>query len=332
MLSTLRFILFTVFCLVLIFSAVLFTILNMYKPAVRAYLNGEFVGYFSSEQQFDEVYNDLVTEKQSIDPNVKVYLENEPSFEQSYIRESVLSEQNIYTNLRAKIKTEFTIYDVAVDGKVEMTFNTQDEANKYSEDLKQKVAKLKVEVKSEKVEQLGEMTTLERADNILNDIVDRNKPVYTPKTTITTKKAATTSTNATASANIANQASIQGGIWPTVSHYISSYYGWRWGTIHSGTDIAGKSGDPIYAYKSGLVTFAGWGGDYGNLVKVDHGNGISTWYGHCSKLLVAAGTEVAQGQTIALMGTTGNSTGNHLHFEVRINGVHVNSLPYIQGK
>lgn len=331
MLSTLRFILFTVFCLVLIFSAVLFTVLNMYKPAVRAYLNGEFVGYFSSEQQFDEVYNDLVTEKQSIDPNVKVYLENEPSFEQSYIRESVLSEQNIYTNLRAKVKTEFTIYDVAVNDKVEMTFNTQDEANKYSENLKKEVSKLKVDVKSEKVEQLGEMTTLERADNILKDIVDRNKPVYTPKATVTTKKTATT-TNATASANIANQASIQGGIWPTTSHYVSSYYGWRWGTIHSGTDIAGKAGDAIYAYKSGLVTFSGWGGDYGYLLKVDHGNGLSTWYGHCSKLLVSAGAEISQGQTIALMGSTGNSTGNHLHFEVRINGVHVNSFPYIQGK
>ncbi len=334
MLSTLRFILLTVFCLVLIFSAVLFTILNLYKPIAKAYINGEFIGYFASEQQFDEVYNDLVTEKQKIDPNVKVYLENEPTFETSYIMDSLLSDQNIYTNLRAKIKTEYTIFDVAVNGETKMTFNTQDEANKYSENLKKEVAKLTVEVKSEKVAELGEMTSLDRADSILKDIVDRNKPVVSVKKAATTyvNKSVNTTTSASASDSIANTAAMQGGVWPTITHYISSYYGWRWGTIHTGIDLAGKANDPIYAYKSGLVIFAGWVKDYGNMIKIDHGNGFSTWYAHCNKLLVSAGTEVTEGQTIALMGSTGNSTGNHLHFEVRINGVHVNSLPYIEGK
>ena len=78
-LSTLRFIFFTVLTLALIFSAVVVTVLNTYKPAVKAYLDGKFIGYFTNEQQFDEVYNDLVAEKQSIDPNVKVYLEREDS-------------------------------------------------------------------------------------------------------------------------------------------------------------------------------------------------------------------------------------------------------------
>ena len=113
-LSTLKFILFTVVSILMIFSAVYFTVLNTYKPAVKAYINGEFIGYFSNEQQFDEVYNDLVTEKQNIDENVKVYLESEPTFEQSYIRDSLLEEQNVYTNLRAEIKTEYTIYEVKV--------------------------------------------------------------------------------------------------------------------------------------------------------------------------------------------------------------------------
>ena len=101
-LSTIRFIFFTVFTIALIFSAVLVTVLNTYKPAVKAYLNGKFIGYFSDEQQFDEVYNDLVTEKQSIDPNVKVYLDYEPTFETSYVRDSVIADQNVYTNLRAE--------------------------------------------------------------------------------------------------------------------------------------------------------------------------------------------------------------------------------------
>ena len=133
MLSTLRFLIFSIISLVLIFSAVMFTLLNAYNPVVKAYINGECIGYFASEQQFDEVYNQLVTEKQNIDPNVKTYLESEPTFETSYVKNSLLSEQNVYTNLRAKIKTEHTIYTVAVDGEKKMTFSSKDDADKYSE-------------------------------------------------------------------------------------------------------------------------------------------------------------------------------------------------------
>ena len=325
-LGTLRFVIFTILSFILICSAVVITVLNHYKPAVKTYINGEFIGYFSSPQQFDEVYNDLVIEKQNIDQNVKVYLETEPTFETSYIRESLLSQQNVYTNLRDNIKTEFVIYKVLVNNEEKMTFNAQDDANKYVEDLKSEVSKLNVQIKEEKVSELGELNKVEKADAILKDIIDRNKPI---KQNTTTSKGST-STTEKASAAIADAALSQGGIWPTVSHYISSPYGWRWGTIHTGTDIAGKGGDPIYAWKDGLVTYSGWSGSYGYIVKVDHGNGISTWYAHCRKLLVTAGQEVSQGETIALMGSTGFSTGNHLHFEVRINGVHVNSYLYIK--
>ncbi len=328
--STLRFAFFTIFTLMLVFSAVLITVLNTYKKVVKAYINGEFIGYFSSERQFEEVYNDLVTEKSNTDSTVKVYLENEPTFEISYIRDSLLQKQDIYSNLRANIKTEYVIYKVVVNGETKMTFSTQDDANKYSESIKKEVSKLDTKVVEEKVEQVGEITSIEMADSISKDIIDKNKPVEVKKPTTT--KRTSTSTTKTASAQVANSAAMQGGIWPTVAHYISSPYGWRWGTIHTGTDIAGKYGDPIYAYKDGLVVYSGWAGSYGNLVKVDHGNGFATWYAHCSKLLVTAGQEVKQGQTISLMGSTGFSTGNHVHFEVRINGVHVNSYPYIAGK
>ena len=334
-LSTLRFIFLTMGCLVLIFCAVAITVLNEYKPVVKTYINGEFIGYFSSPQQFDEVYNDLVAEKQNIDPNVKVYLESEPTFETSYIRSNLLAEQNVYTNLRAEIKTEYTIYKVMVDGEEKMTFNTQDDANKYAENLKKEVAKLNTEVKLEKVEELGEMTTIERADSILKDIVDRNKPVETPKVNVVkrTNYAQNTYYNSGASTEVANTALSQGGVWPTNLRQISSSFGYR-GDYHTGIDITGSGaiGHPIYAYKTGVVTFAGYSSSYGNYIKVDHGNGLATWYAHCSKLLVTAGQEVTQGQTIALVGSTGWVTGPHLHFEVRINGVPVNPYPYIAGK
>lgn len=327
MLSTLRFIFFTVLTIGLIFSAVLVTVLNTYKPAVKAYLNGKFVGYFSDEQQFDEVYNDLVTEKQSIDPNVKVYLDYEPTFETSYIKDSVVADQNVYTNLRAEIKTEYTIYNVAVDGETKMTFNTQDDANKYAESLKSEVSKLKTEVNVEKVAELGEMTSIERADSILKDIVDRNKPVETPKVTYNTN-----SSNVTTAATIgATQVAATGeGVWPTVNRRINcAYMGY---SGHTGIDLGGAVGTAIYAYRSGTVTFAGWGTGYGLHVKIDHGDGMSTYYAHCSELLVSAGQQVSEGQMIAKIGLTGYTTGPHLHFEIRFNGVPTNPYPYIAGK
>lgn len=332
MLGTLRFIFFTILTLVLIFSAVLVTVLNTYKPTVKAYIEGKFVGYFSSEQQFDEVYNDLVTEKQNIDSNVKVYLESEPTFETSYTRDSLIAKQNVYTNLRAEMKTEYTVYQVAVDGENKMKFDTQDEADKYADNLKTEVSKLNVEVKEEKVEDKGEITTVERADSILKDIVDRNKPVETPTATVSKTTNTTSTSNVTTAATI-GATSVQatgGGVWPTVNRRINCQYMGYSG--HTGIDLGGAVGTAIYAYKSGTVTFAGWGSGYGLHVKIDHGNGITTYYAHCSELFVSVGQQVSEGQMIAKIGMTGYTTGPHLHFEVRINGVPVNPYPYIAGK
>lgn len=327
MLSTLRFLFFTIVTLALIFCAVVITILNTYKPAVKTYINGRFIGYFSNEQQFDEVYNDLVTEKQNIDPNVKVYLESEPSFETSYIRDSLLSEQNIYTNLRAEIKTEYTIYNVAVDGENKMTFSTEDEANKYAESLKAEVESLDTEVNMEKVSELGETTTIERADAILKDIVDRNKPIEIP---VVEETPAYTPVTTTYSGDI-NVIATGDGVWPTVNRRINCGYGEYYG--HKGIDLGGPAGNPIYAYRTGTVIFAGWDATgYGNCIKINHGDGMITLYAHCSALYVTAGQVVSEGETIAAVGETGWATGPHLHFEVKLNGISVNPYPYIAGK
>ena len=329
MLGTLRFIFFTILALVLIFSAVLITVLNTYKPTVKAYIDGKFVGYFSSEQQFDEVYNDLVTEKQNIDSNVKVYLESEPTFETSYTRDSLIAKQNVYTNLRSEMKTEYTVYEVAVDGENKMKFDTKDDADRYAENLKAEVSKLNVEVKEEKLEDKGEITTVERADNILKDIVDRNKPVETPKATVSSKNTTNNSNQIQTAATI-GATSVQatgGGVWPTVNRRINCQYMGYSG--HTGIDLGGAVGTAIYAYKTGTVTFAGWGSGYGLHVKIDHGNGMTTYYAHCSELFVSVGQQVTEGQMIAKIGMTGYTTGPHLHFEVRFNGVPTNPYPYI---
>ena len=119
-----------------------------------------------------------------------------------------------------------------------------------------------------------------------------------------------------------------GLIWP-VDGIVVSGFGMRWGRMHEGIDIAALAGTPIRAAVAGTVIHAGWLGGYGNLVVVDHGNGLATAYAHASSILVGVGQQVSQGETVSLVGTTGHSTGPHLHFEVRINGVAVDPLLYL---
>lgn len=116
-------------------------------------------------------------------------------------------------------------------------------------------------------------------------------------------------------------------LWPVLSQRITQYYGLN----HTGLDIGDKTGNPIYAAESGKVEAAAWNaGGYGYYVIINHGNGLKTLYGHSSKLLVKAGDTVTRGETIALVGSTGRSTGPHLHFEVRINDSRTNPLNYIK--
>jgi murein DD-endopeptidase MepM/ murein hydrolase activator NlpD len=122
--------------------------------------------------------------------------------------------------------------------------------------------------------------------------------------------------------------SAAGFIWP-VNGTVVSGFGMRWGRLHEGIDITASTGTPIWAAAAGTVIHAGWLGGYGNLVVVDHGDGLATAYAHASSILVSVGQSVAQGETIALVGSTGDSSGPHLHFEVRVNGVAVDPLFYL---
>jgi len=123
--------------------------------------------------------------------------------------------------------------------------------------------------------------------------------------------------------------------WPvsSYSHYITQYFGWitRW-YKHTGIDLDRRNGTDIFAADRGTVVAAkyGWGGGYGNHIIIDHGNGFQTLYAHLSRILVNVGDDVEQGQRIAIMGTTGYSSGVHLHFEIRQDGKAVNPLAYLR--
>ena len=118
-------------------------------------------------------------------------------------------------------------------------------------------------------------------------------------------------------------------IWPTYSYTITSRFGQRWGRLHGGVDIGVSSGTTVMASSSGRVVSAGWNGDYGYCILLQHPDGRQTRYAHLNKVLVSAGESVSQGQKIGLSGNTGRSTGPHLHFEMIINGSRVNPLDYV---
>lgn len=135
----------------------------------------------------------------------------------------------------------------------------------------------------------------------------------------------------------ASTGSVTPDIWP-VSGVVSSHFGFRvspggiGSTYHEGLDIASSYGNPVHATANGRITQAGWVNGYGYLVEIDHGNGIKTRYGHNSALLVSVGDQVVQGQTISLIGSTGNSTGPHCHYEVRVNGEAVDPTLFLPNR
>ncbi len=117
--------------------------------------------------------------------------------------------------------------------------------------------------------------------------------------------------------------------WPAVGGYISSKMGYRWGQMHKGIDIARPSSRTIKAADNGTIVYAGWDGGYGNKVVINHNNGLRTVYAHLSSITVRVGQTVSKGQSLGNMGSTGNSTGVHLHFEVYKNGKLVDPLNYV---
>lgn len=127
---------------------------------------------------------------------------------------------------------------------------------------------------------------------------------------------------------VSSAPSSAGYVWPAHG-VLTSSFGWRWGRMHQGIDIAVASGTAVVASASGTVIVAGWTGGYGNLVVIDHGNGVATAYGHNTSVTVGVGQQVAQGQLVAYSGNTGNSTGPHIHFEVRVNGSPADPLGYL---
>lgn len=162
-----------------------------------------------------------------------------------------------------------------------------------------------------------------RIEQVTSEVAALSREEATLSALIRARQAPPEASSSAAPAAAANAAPARVGgsgvAWPT-NGSVTSGFGYRWGSLHAGIDIANGVGTPIRAAKGGTVILAGWNGGYGNCIVIDHGGGFSTLYGHMTRLRASDGQRVGQGDLIGDMGSTGNSTGSHLHFETRVNG------------
>lgn len=290
-----------------------------YKPVYAVTINGEKIGYIKSKENFEQEINKMLNESEQ--ENVAfVTLENMPEYEFKFVKDiENTDEDKILLSLEEASKTTYTMYAIVLNGEEKTYVNSLEEAEEVVNKVKEEYSnelELDLGIRQIYTEDTKEISSTEIA-------LETVKAEEIKK--IEEKKAE----EAIKNGNVVNGITL--AVKP-VSGSITSRYGVASrirSSAHTGLDIATSSGTPILACASGTVTFSGYKGSYGNLIKISHGNGVETWYAHCSKLLVSTGATIEAGQKIALVGSTGNSTGAHLHLEVRINGNAVNPQNYL---
>ena len=305
------------FKIIAIALAIIFVIIFIkFRPAYSVSLNGEEIGYVGDEKEFNKIVNESVLT--SDETNVAfVELDNvEYSF--SIVKRSEINENKVLETLEQNAQKVYRVYEVAdlnnEDTKVYV--NTIEEAEQMVSTLKEQYSEIE-------------------PDLVINPIYLNNVDEVNEETIELAKAELTQSLQAELEEKEKIDSKTINGIYLAVvpvTGRISSRFGANESIrdhTHKGLDIAAVRGTPILATAAGTVTFAGWSGGYGYLVKIDHGNNVETYYGHCSKLYVSAGDTVEAGEEIAAVGSTGNSTGNHLHFEIRVNDEQVNPQTYV---
>lgn len=297
-----------------------------YKPTYEVSLSGEVVGYTADKSSLQSRINEHISENNG--NNVAfVQVDAMPTYKLCLLKKDVTTnDEEIFAKVTDNGTKYYKYYAITNDKKETVYVSSFEEAEKILSELKKK--------DSANIKKIG---ILEKYDTELKDFTSVEKSVsklYEKKVVI--KKPTYTYTSPSSS----NYSSGRSGkkvelgmalINPT-SGTITSRFGSNDSVrdhTHAGIDVAAPKGTPIKAAAAGTVTYSGNANDgYGYYVVISHGNGVQTVYAHCSKLLVKKGQKVSQGELIAKVGSTGNSTGNHLHFEVRKDGVTYNPQHY----
>lgn len=316
-----------------------------YKPLYKVTLNGKVIGYIEDKEKMQEKIEEF---SKNLEGNItSIKIEAMPEYELelvSNVKENETKEEEILALVEESAEIKCRTYAIKLDGNEKGLVNTREEAEAIINEIKANTTEgvelnLEIEEQEKDKKEIDiNTTTMEVAKTEINKDVEVKVQEYEKKQEeerkiAAAKKAESVSARSTTvkrgTAGESIPATGATFMRPVNGAIISSPYGRRNSGFHTGTDFAISSGTPIYAAASGTVKFSGVKGGYGNLVIIDHGNGYQTYYAHCKELYVYAGQTVTQGQNISAVGSTGNSTGPHLHFEIRYNGNTVNPENYV---
>ncbi len=279
-----------------------------YKLVYNVSIAGEHIGYIQDKNLIEEQINNML----ALEGNDNVAFVNctTPEYTLTFISNNTeVNDDYVIAKIEENTKITYKYYAVTLNGEQKSVVDSLEEAEKLVADMKEKYEDIKFTIG-------------------INELYTQNPDEYETVDI----KVATTSVNT--ELKKIDDSSVNGVYLAQkpISGIITSRFGSRESIRsypHNGLDIAAPYGTQIKAACDGKVTFSGDNGSYGNLIIVDCGNGVQIYYGHCSKLYSKVGDTVKAGDVIAAVGSTGNSTGNHLHFEIKVNGVSVNPQNYI---
>lgn len=323
--------------LVTIGSAIVITVVCVkYKPAYKVTISGETIGYVENRDLIKKKIEKYINNTSG---NIAFReINNLPEYELKLVnREKELKDKDVMLAVENLTTTTYRFFAVTSEGEQKAVVGSQEDAESIINEIKADLNK-DVDLKLGIVEVYTtdtNISTKEAATNTLNEIKIAKVTEYENKKAEEAKKkaAAARARSFTSTATGAPTGNLNGlALVVPVNGSISSRFGSRGGSrssVHTGLDISTSSGTGIRPIANGTVTYAGYKGSYGNLIIIDHGNGVQSYYAHCSALYVSTGQTVGTETTIGAVGSTGNSTGPHLHLEIRINGTPVNPQSYI---
>lgn len=309
---------------VIAFGFIIAMVLIKYKPMYKVSISEEELGYVSNKKALEEMVKERILQKE--EKNIEaIDIKVNPEYELKFVDRTIkTNEQEIIATVEQEVDITYKYYEIALNNETLDTVDTIEEAEELIHKVKEENQEKELDLSIiEKYTQKEEEVTTTELEVAKTDIQAK-----------VTQKLEQQKKLEEEQDRMKDMPEIKGIklAYVPVSGVISSRYGVSSrirSSNHTGLDIATPAGTPIKVIAEGTVTHASYQGAYGNLVKVDHGNGFETWYAHTSKMYVTVGQKVEAGEVIAAVGSTGNSTGAHLHLEIRMDGEHINPQKYL---
>jgi len=302
------------------------TVALFFKPIYAVTINGEAVGYSADKSKLQARINQYIESGEGGDnSNIAfVQVDNLPEYKMCLLKRNIVTnDDEIFEKIKQSGVTYYKYYAI-LKGEEEKAY-----VSEFA-----KAEEIVTKLKEKDSNNIDQISILEMYDTELKEFseVEATVAALYEKKVVVVKKPVSTGKVKTSTSISYKKVALGINLIRPISGTITS----RFGSVsslrvsnHTGLDIAASTGTKIKACAGGTVTFSGYKGSYGYLVVVNHGNGVETYYGHCSKLYVSAGQQVNQGDVIAAVGNTGNSTGSHLHLEIRVNGIAYNPQNYL---